>query len=77
MSAKGGGLDVLLNEDRRFPPPADFVKRAVVSDRAIYDRAAQDRLAFWESWAEKLDWFERWHTVLDWNPPHAKWFVGG
>ncbi len=80
MSAEGGGLDVLdvlLTEDRRFPPPADFVKRAVVSDRAIYDRAAHDRLAFWESWAEKLDWFERWHTVLDWNPPHAKWFVGG
>ena len=44
---------------------------------AFYERASADRLAFWESWAEKLDWFERWHTVLEWEPPHAKWFVGG
>ena len=77
MSVEGGGLDVLLTEDRRFPPPQGFAEGAVVSDRELYDRAAQDRLAFWESWAEKLDWFERWHTVLEWNPPHAKWFVGG
>ena len=77
MSVEGGGLDVLLTEDRRFPPPEDFVEGAVVSGRELYDRAAQDRLDFWESWAEKLDWFERWHTVLDWNPPYAKWFVGG
>ena len=77
MSVERRGLDVLLTEDRRFPPPAQFVNGAEISDRELYDLAAQDRLTFWESWAEKLDWFEKWHTVLDWKPPHAKWFVGG
>ena len=77
MSAEGQGLDVLLTETRRFPPPEHFGEGAVVSDRRLYESASADRLAFWESWAEKLDWFKRWHTVLEWEPPHAKWFVGG
>ena len=77
MSIEGHGLDVLLTENRRFPPPEHFREGAVASDRGLYESAAADRLAFWESWAEKLDWFERWHTVLEWEPPHAKWFVGG
>ena len=77
MSAEGGILDVLLTEERRFPPPKHFKGGAVVEDRRPYDQAADDRLAFWESWAEELDWFEKWHTVLEWDPPHAKWFVGG
>ena len=77
MSEKGQGLDVLLTETRRFPPPEHFTEGAIVRDRGPYESASADRLAFWESWAEKLDWFERWHTVLEWNPPHAKWFVGG
>ena len=77
MSAEGRGLDVLLTETRRFSPPEDFGKGAVIPDRRLYESASADRLAFWESWAEKLDWFERWHTVLEWEPPHAKWFLGG
>ena len=70
-------IDSLLDERRLFPPPAEFARRALVSDPKIYERAARDRLAFWEQWASRLDWFEPWHTVLDWRPPHAKWFVGG
>ena len=77
MSADGGILDVLLTEERRFSPPEHFKNGAVVRDRKPYDQASEDRLAFWESWAEDLDWFERWHTVLEWNPPHARWFLGG
>ncbi len=77
MSAEGGALDVLLTEERLFPPPEQFKNGAVVVDRRPYDQASEDYLAFWESWAEELDWFEKWHTVLEWNPPHAKWFVGG
>jgi len=77
MSNDSGALDALLTEDRRFPPPEEFVARAVVADGEICERAAADREAYWASWAEQLDWFEPWHTVLEWTPPHAKWFLGG
>jgi acetyl-CoA synthetase len=70
-------LEVLLTDEDRFPPPADFVEQANVSDPAIYDEAERDFEAWWEKWAKELDWFEPWKTVLDWNPPWAKWFKEG
>ena len=77
MARSSSALDVLLSEDRRFPPRPDFIEQAVVSDPAIYDRAEEDPEGFWAGWAEELAWFERWHTVLEWEPPHARWFLGG
>jgi acetyl-CoA synthetase len=77
MSMDTGALDDLLREDRRFPPPEDFARSAVVSDPEIYDRASADRESYWADWAGKLDWFEPWETVLEWTPPHARWFTGG
>ena len=70
-------IDVLLHEDRTFPPPEEFARRAHLSDRGPYDDAASDREAFWEERARELDWFEPWETVLQWEPPFAKWFVSG
>jgi acetyl-CoA synthetase len=70
-------LDSLLQEDRSFPPPAEFAARAHVRDRSVYQRAEADPEGFWEGWAEELHWFRRWDRVLDWQPPYAKWFVGG
>jgi len=69
-------LSNLLQENRRFEPPAELAAQANVKADA-YDQAAADRLGFWEKAAERLDWAERWNTVLDWNPPFAKWFIGG
>ncbi len=77
MSDKGHTLDVLLTENRRFPPPEGFCDGCVVYDPAVYGAAEADPEAYWAGWAEKLDWFEKWHTVLEWTPPHAKWFLGG
>ncbi|MGE5718567.1 MAG: acetate--CoA ligase [Nocardioidaceae bacterium] len=66
-----------MREERRFEPPADLAADANLKADA-YERAAADRLGFWEEQADRLDWAERWDTVLDWdNPPFAKWFVGG
>ena len=64
-------------QDRTFPPTAEFAAQANVRDPDVYARAAADPEAFWADWARKLDWFAPWHTVCEWNPPHAKWFVGG
>jgi acetyl-CoA synthetase len=70
-------LSNLMREERRFEPPADLAADANIKAEA-YDRAAADRLGFWEEQAGHLDWDRRWDTVLDWDdPPFAKWFVGG
>ena len=70
-------LSNLLHEERRFEPPEDLAAHANLKADA-YERAASDRLGFWEEQAGRLDWAERWDTVLDWDdPPFAKWFVGG
>ncbi len=76
-SGSSGKLDALLVEKRRFDPPEEFKRNAVISDPEIYERASRDREAYWAGWAEELDWFEPWQKVLEWDPPHAKWFVGG
>jgi len=69
-------LSTLLTEQRRFPPPADFVARAVATP-ALYERARTDRLGFWEDQARALTWMTPWSSVLEWSPPHARWFTGG
>ncbi|MEU6721069.1 acetate--CoA ligase [Nonomuraea sp. NPDC046802] len=69
-------LSNLLQENRRFAPPADLAAAANVT-LASYGEAAADRLAFWENAADRLTWARRWDTTLEWNAPFAKWFVGG
>ncbi len=69
-------LDVLLHEDRRFPPPPDLAAHANAQPD-VYDTARQDRLAFWAGQAGGLTWSRPWDTVLEWELPDARWFVGG
>jgi acetyl-CoA synthetase len=70
-------LSNLLNEERRFEPPAQLAAAANVTAEAS-KRAEEDRLAFWEAQAHRLAWAQPWSEVLDWsNRPFAKWFVGG
>ena len=70
-------IDVLLEEERTFDPEEDFVKKAVVSDPAIYEDARKDPENYWAHCAGKLDWFKKWDTIIEWDPPNAKWFTGG
>ncbi|WP_243708490.1 acetate--CoA ligase [Actinomadura sp. GC306] len=77
MSQSQETLSNLLQETRRFSPPAELAESANVKADA-YERAAEDHLAFWAEQADRLTWTKRWDQVLDWsNPPFAKWFVGG
>jgi acetyl-CoA synthetase len=69
-------LSNLLQENRRFAPPAELAAAANVTETA-YGEAAADRLAFWERAADRLTWAKRWDNTLEWNAPFAKWFVGG
>jgi acetyl-CoA synthetase len=60
-----------------FPPPPELAATANVGPD-VYERAAADRIGFWEEQARRLDWAQPWEQALDWsNPPFAKWFVGG
>jgi acetyl-CoA synthetase len=70
-------FDVLLTEDRLYPPPESFVAQANVNDPSVYDEANADYEAFWAEHARELHWFKEWDTVLEWNLPWAKWFDGG
>jgi acetyl-CoA synthetase len=70
-------IDALLEEVRTFPPPPGFAGEAVVSDPAIYERAASDPEGFWADQADRLEWSRRWDSVMEWTPPFVKWFVGG
>ncbi|WP_201292680.1 acetate--CoA ligase [Cellulomonas citrea] len=72
------GLENLLSEERRFPPPPDLAAHAnATSD--LYAWANADRPAFWAEQARTLlTWSTPFSTGLDWsNPPFATWFADG
>ncbi|HEX2191651.1 MAG TPA: acetate--CoA ligase, partial [Acidimicrobiales bacterium] len=71
-------IEAWYSEERRFPPPEEFKKDALVTDTSLYDEADQDYEGFWaRQAADLLEWAEDWHTILEWDLPYAKWFVGG
>ena len=70
-------IDNLLNEERRFPPSAEFRASAVVSDPSIYERAARDPEAFWAGQARQLEWITPFTKVLEGGFPSPKWFSDG
>ena len=70
-------IDNLLQEDRLFPPSAEWRKSAHISDPQVYERAARDPEAFWAEFARELEWIRPWDSVLKWEPPNARWFDGG
>jgi acetyl-CoA synthetase len=77
-----GHIDHVLHERRLFPPPAEFIQKAVIQKeeqyRELYSRARDDRDAFWQQQAtENLHWFEPFGEVCKWESPNAEWFVGG
>jgi len=65
-------------EGRKFPPPEEFKKDALVVDPWMYDDADRDWQGFWARQAlDLLDWSKEWDTIVEWELPFAKWFVGG
>jgi acetyl-CoA synthetase len=69
-------IETLLEEARRFPPPADFAAKANAQP-GIYDEAERDIEAFWGRWARTLEWSKPFTKVLEWNEPFARWFADG
>ncbi len=76
-------IEVLMDEERSFPPPPEISKDAYISSVAEYDKlykeSVDDPEGFWARMAtETLDWDEPWTKVLEWDfkKPSVKWFLG-
>jgi len=77
-----GVIKSISREGRRFPPSKQFAQRALIKDRAAYEkqyrRSIDDSEAFWAETAKaELAWTKPWDKVLTWNLPWARWFDGG
>jgi acetyl-CoA synthetase len=75
-------FDSILHEERVFPPPKEFSRRAHLKSLAQYRKLYGDSIRspekFWSQQAKaELIWNKRWTRVLKWEEPYAKWFVGG
>jgi len=79
--SSGGQISTVMQEDRLFPPPAEFAAQARIGSLAAYEalwkEAAADTEAFWGKLAGELHWFKPFTKVLDWKEPLVRWFVGG
>ncbi len=74
-------IESVLQESRKFPPPAEFVAQANVNSEAQYyelwTKAKDDPAGFWGGLADNLVWSKPYDTVLTGQMPETKWFVGG
>jgi acetyl-CoA synthetase len=77
-------IRVLSTEERTFPPPKEFSRRAHIKSikeyEKIYTRSVEDPEGFWGEMAEKhLTWYKKWDKVWDWDfhKPYIKFFVNG
>ena len=82
--SKKESIDVLMDEERNFPPSPEFSKKAHINSmemyEEIYQRSVDDPEGFWAEMAEKqLTWYKKWDKVLEYNfeKPDIKWFSGG
>ncbi len=64
-------------ENRAFPPPEEFRRKAIITNDDIYQQALKDPDKYWSECAERISWYRRWDTVTAWNHPFAQWFAGG
>jgi acetyl-CoA synthetase len=75
-----GRLEHVLNETRKFNPPAWAHEAATPSwdeYQKRWKRSIEDPDGFWGEEAQALKWDRPYDTVLEWERPFAKWFVGG
>jgi acetyl-CoA synthetase len=70
-------LENLLQEDRIFPPPAEFAAKANVG-AAVYEES-EDWKGWWlEQARNRITWYrEPTETVDESNPPFYRWFADG
>ncbi len=77
-----GQIDNVMQENRLFPPSAEFSANAQINSmeqyQDLYDRAKADPEKFWGDIAkDELHWFEPFDKVMSQDGDVCSWFVGG
>jgi len=82
MSEKGT-IQSMMEENRKFEPPADLSKNAWVKNfgeyKKMYDRSINDPEGFWGEMAENFTWFKKWDKVREYDSTNnidIKYFDG-
>jgi acetyl-CoA synthetase len=75
-------IESVLQENRKFAPPAEFTARAHISSEeqylALWNRAKDDPAGFWGDLAkQELEWQQPFEQAMSGAMPETKWFVGG
>ncbi|WP_417849230.1 acetate--CoA ligase [Thalassoglobus sp.] len=75
-------IESILQENRKFVPPAEFTANALISSEEQYQQmwqqAKDDPETFWGDLArEELEWFQPFDSVMEGDMPDTKWFQGG
>jgi acetyl-CoA synthetase len=77
-------IDVLMEEERKFPPSKAFSKMAHIKSlkqyKEIYKKSIKNPDTFWAKMAKEfLHWNKKWTKVSEWDftKPSVKWFING
>lgn len=76
-------IEVLMREDRVFPPPDEYRKNSYIKGfeeyESLYKESIADPEGFWGRMAGMLVWDKKWDKVLEWDfhKPYIKWFLNG
>ena len=75
-------IQSVLQEDRVFPPPAQFRRKAALNSTSLarlYERAADDYVGFWADLAAaEIAWYRPFTVPLDdTDAPNYRWFSDG
>lgn len=77
-------IDVLMEEERKFPPSKSFSKTAHIKSlkqyKDLYKKSIKNPDAFWAKMAKEfLHWDKKWTKVSEWDftKPSVKWFING
>jgi len=73
-----------MNDDKRYPVPGDWAKRAWIDQpkyESLYKQSIEDPEGFWREQAQRLDWIQPFEEVkdvsFDASDLHVRWFADG
>ncbi len=81
--AEGHTIKSMMDETRKFEPPAELKKNAWIKSfdeyKKLWDQSIADPEKFWSNMAEEFTWFKKWNRVRSYdfkNKIDIKYFEG-